>query len=72
MKLELKPEQIAHPNGLEIAVEGFAGDLGGQVLVEFYDGDLKVHVWNGNDEDPIASVRIHPLPTKPTIPPEPR
>ena len=26
MKLELKPEHIAYPNGMEIAVEKFAGD----------------------------------------------
>ena len=65
MKLELKPEQIQYPNGLEIAVEGFTGDLGGtkpsQVLIELYEGELRVHVWNGNDEDAVASIFIPPL-----------
>ncbi len=65
MKLQLKPEHIAHPNGLEISVEGFAGDPGGakpsQVLLEICEGKLQVHVWNGDAEDPCATVRIEPV-----------
>jgi hypothetical protein len=68
MKLELKPEQITHPNVLEITVSGFSGDLGGippsQILIEVCEGRLKVHVWDGNDEDPVASVQIQPLPAQ--------
>jgi len=70
MKLELKPEEIAHPNGLEIAVEGFTGDPGGvkpsQVFVEVYEGKFKVHVWTSGDEDPTISVEVLPLPVEPT------
>jgi hypothetical protein len=66
MKLELKPPEIEHPIGLEITVEGFAGDTGSvkpsQVFIELYEGNLRVHVWNGNDEDPTASVTIPHLP----------
>jgi hypothetical protein len=65
VKLELKPEQIEHPNGLEIAVEGFAGDPSGvkpsQVIIEIGDGMLHVHVWSGDSPDPCATVRIVPL-----------
>ncbi len=66
MKLELKPDEIAYPKGLEIAVDGFAGDKGGvklsQVFVEVFEGNLRVHVWQGNSEDPAVSVTIQPLP----------
>jgi hypothetical protein len=64
MKLEMKPEQIAYPNGLEIAVEGFAGDRGGvnpaQVFMEMYEGKLRVHVWGGESEDPTVTVEVLP------------
>jgi hypothetical protein len=64
MKLQLTPEQIEYPNGLEISVEGFAGDLGGaqasQVFIEVYEGNLQIHVWNGDAEDPHVTVRIEP------------
>jgi hypothetical protein len=69
MKLELKPEEIAYPNGLEIAVEGFAGDPAdvkpSQVFLEVHEGRLKIYVWNGDNEDPAASVEIQPLPSQP-------
>ena len=72
MKLQLKPAQIEHPNKLEISVEGFAGDSGGvqpsQVLLEIYEGKLQVHVWNGNAEDPCATVRIEPVELAPLKP----
>jgi hypothetical protein len=61
MQIVLKSEEIAHPNGLEIAVEGFKGDIGdevpSQVFMEVYDGKLRVHVWNGG-QDPVSSIDI--------------
>lgn len=69
MKLELKPEEIAYPNGLEIAVQGFTGDPGDvkptQVSVEVYEGKLRVHVWTSGDDDPTISVEVQPLPVEP-------
>jgi hypothetical protein len=69
MKLILKPEEIAYPNGLEIAVDGFTGDPGGvkpsQVFIEVYEGKLRVHVWIDESEDPAVSAQIQPLPEQP-------
>ena len=66
MKLELKREEIEYPNGLEIAVEGFAGDIAdvkpSQVFLEVHEGKLKVYVWTTLDEDPTISVEVQPLP----------
>lgn len=70
MKLELKPQEIAHPRGLEIAVDGFKGDLGGvkpaQVFLEVFEGTLRVHVWTGESEDPTVTAQIEPLPAQQT------
>jgi hypothetical protein len=72
MKLELKPEEIAYPNGLEIAVEGFTGDptdvRPSQVFLEVHEGRLRVYVWNGDNEDPTVSVEILPLPPSDPVP----
>lgn len=68
MKLILKAEQIAYPNGLEIAVEGFAGDIGdiqpSQLFLEVHEGKPKVHVWTTMEEDPSVSAEIQPLPVQ--------
>jgi hypothetical protein len=61
MKLTLRKEDLMSESGggLEIAVDGFAGDSGvkpTQVFIEFYDGKLAVHVWDGSSED--ATTRI--------------
>lgn len=60
MKLELKPEQIAYPNGLEIAVEGFAGDAGrvkpSQLFIEVHDSTLKVDDLTGISNFPETDV----------------
>lgn len=51
-KEEIKTNEAAH--GIEIAVRGFQGDAGSvpaQVFVEFYNGKLAVHVWDGSSED---------------------
>ena len=61
LQLTLKPEDIAYPHGLSISVEGFRGDIGhevpSQIFVEVYEGSLRVHVWNG-EEDPACSTTI--------------
>jgi len=66
MRLELQPYELAHPRGLEIAVEGFTGDLGGvkpvQVFLEVYEGNLRVHVWTGESEDASHTAEIRRLP----------
>jgi len=71
MKLDLKPEEIAYPMGLEITVDGFMGDLGdakpSQVFMEVYEGKLRVHVWARDTEDPAVSVEIAPLLAQPPI-----
>lgn len=61
MKLELTHNDVAHPSGLEISIAGFKGDVGSerpsQVFIEYYNGELRIHVWNGN-EDPATSFVI--------------
>jgi hypothetical protein len=66
MKLELDPEEIAYPNALEITVERFKGDTGGgtkpsQLLIEVYEGKLRVHVWTKESEDPTVTTEIEPV-----------
>ena len=61
MKLELKPEEIVSSmGGLEVAVDGFAGEPNGvkpsQVLIEVHEGMLRVHVWTGEGEDPVSTL----------------
>jgi len=68
LTLDLKPDDIAYPRGLEIAVEGFAGDCGGarpaQVFMEVYDRKLRIYIWTGESEDPAVSVEIEPAPAE--------
>lgn len=50
-KLDLNPDKAG---GLEIAVKGFRGDSSlepVQVFIEFYNGKLAVHVWDGSSAD---------------------
>jgi hypothetical protein len=58
MKLRLTKEDVEHSNGLKISVAGFAGESGSfdqtQVFIEFHEGKLLVHVWDGTSEDPVA------------------
>jgi hypothetical protein len=61
MRIELEKEQISNDLGIEIAVRGFQGDIGAvpaQVFVEYHDGKLRVHVWDGSSEDPVISREI--------------
>lgn len=64
MRIELTQAEIEHPQGLEIAIAGFKGDVGStkpaQVFIEFYAGQLQVYVWDG-DEDPAATFTIPAL-----------
>ena len=66
MKIALKPQEVAYPDGLEIAVDGFTGDPGSvkpaQVFIEVHEGKLRVHVWTGESEDPTVITEILPLP----------
>jgi hypothetical protein len=62
MRLELSPEEINGEtgHGLEIAVRKFPKFEEAQIYVEFYDGKLRVHVWDDSQEDPIATVEVYP------------
>ena len=64
MDLLVRPDEVAHPNGLSISVQGFRGDRGSeppsQVFIEVYNGKLRVHVWNGG-EDPASTTEIERL-----------
>lgn len=64
MRVELDKEQILGENGqgLEVAILGFKGDIGRvsvQVFVEYYEGQLRVMVWDGTTEDPTY---VHVIP----------
>jgi hypothetical protein len=63
MDLLLRPEDVAYPRGLSISVQGFHGDTSSepasQVLIEIYNGKLRIHVWNGA-EDPAVSTEVPP------------
>lgn len=62
MRIEVSAEELTS-QGLEIGVKGFQHDAGAnesfptQVFIEFYEGQLKVHVWDGG-EDAAYSVVI--------------
>lgn len=62
-KIILEHAELAHTNGLEIAVPGFLANptdgttAPAQIFVEIYEGRLQVHVWAG-DEDPSTTVII--------------
>ena len=58
-RIVIDPKEIDHQagrTGIEIEVKGYKGDMTdanpSQVFIEVYEGQLKVHVWNGTDEDP--------------------
>ena len=70
-KLILSPHSLDNNEGgggLEIEVLGYKGDIEGDhqtnVFLEIYEGKLRVHVWNGN-QDPITT---ECSPSKPTTP----
>jgi hypothetical protein len=62
MKLVLRKEEInsnGGPGGLEIAVEGFQGDVSVQpvqIYLEYYHRKLRVHVWDGSSEDCVSTI----------------
>jgi len=60
-RIELAIEDIDNNKGgagLEIRVPGFKGSPespdDGQIFIEYYEGKVRVHVWNG-DQDPITT-----------------
>ncbi len=63
MKITMDRQYVEYPKGLEISVSGFKGDNSeepAQVFIEVYEGKLRIHVWDGN-EDPCTSVEVEPL-----------
>ena len=68
MRLQLAAPELDAPQGLEIGVIGFKSSPAEdqtcptQVYVEIYEGKLRVCVWNGSSEDPVAIHLIDPLP----------
>jgi len=61
MKIGLRREDLDSNKrqGLEISVEGYMGDGGQvptQVFIEYHDGQLAVHVWDGTAEYPITHI----------------
>jgi hypothetical protein len=65
VRLELQPQEVAHPRGLEIAVAGFPGHpldaKSGQVFIEIYDGKLLIYVWTGETSAPTATMEVLPI-----------
>jgi hypothetical protein len=58
MRLVLNKRELRNKGngGLEIAIEGYTGDPqektpGTAVFIEYYEGKLQVHVWNGTQSD---------------------
>ena len=63
MRIELDANSLGYGcKGLEIGVLGFqssptdAENQPSQVFVEIYEGQLRVHVWDGFSQDPTTTV----------------
>ena len=61
MELKITKEEIDNNEGgggLEIRVPGFKANPecpdDGQIFIEYYEGKVRVHVWNG-DQNPITT-----------------
>jgi len=59
MRIVVNKAQLACPDGLEICVEGHAGNPceaqpSTSVYIELYEGEVLVHVWNG-EEDAVTT-----------------
>jgi len=47
--------------GVEVIVPGFRhGVEEAQVFVEVYGGKLRIHIWDGTQEDPAHTIEIEP------------
>ena len=66
--ITLSPEEIEHPKGINVVIEGFKGDPTdknqGQIFIEIYEGKLQVHVWDGKNNGDPHTVRIDKLTEK--------
>ena len=66
MKLSLDKKELdnnAGSGGLEIVIEGCTGDPqekkpGTAVFIEFYEGKVLAHVWDGTEQDP-KTIELH-------------
>lgn len=61
MELKITKEEIDNnegSGGLEIKVPGFKANPAcpddGQIFIEYYEGKVRIHVWNG-DQNPITT-----------------
>jgi hypothetical protein len=70
MRIELDANSLGYGcKGLEIGVIGFQSnptdteDEPSQVFIEVYEGQLRVHVWDGHSQDP-ATTLIAPSPAR--------
>jgi hypothetical protein len=74
MRIELDADSLGYGcKGLEIGVLGFqsnptdAKNEPSQVFVEIYEGQLRVHVWDGFSQDPTTTVIPVQTATKPLM-----
>ena len=63
MRIELDADSLGTgPDGLEIGVKGFKHDPTAvdehptQLFLEVYEGKLRIHVWDGDNESPTTLV----------------
>jgi len=70
MRIELDGKRLGYGcDGLEIGISGFesnptdAETEPSQVFIEVYEGQLRVHVWDGHSQDPATTV-IAPSPAR--------
>ena len=64
MRMQFRDSDLI-PHGLEIGILGYKDNPANhpqwpsQIYIEFHEGHIRVHVWNGT-EDPAATVCIKP------------
>jgi hypothetical protein len=60
MELILDRDQITPGQALNITVRGFDGCPSdaepSQVCIEYHEGQLQIHVWDGSKQDPVTFV----------------
>jgi len=54
-KLVFTKEELSTPNGIAIQIMGFKGNPADkedveQIYIEYYEGKILVHVWNGKQD----------------------
>jgi hypothetical protein len=70
MRIELDGKRLGYGcDGIEIGISSFesnptdAEDQPSQVFIEVYEGQLRVHVWDGHSQDPVTTL-IAPSPAR--------